>query len=126
MNIQYSVQPSGFQRQDLLYEILLKAGFTLTGKLETKTLAGQPVYSIAEGALLLCLEDTISKELINAVIEANPQRFICLDAAFQNNDQLKANAVQAFNAHNLAQEKTNPVTGKIEKEKHNQIIFRTV
>lgn len=112
--------------EDLLYEILLKAGFTLTEKVETKTLAGQPVYSVAEGALLLCLEDKVTKELIDAVIEANPQRFICLDAAFQNNDQLKANAVQAFNAHNLAQEKTNPVTGKIEKEKHNQIIFRTV
>jgi len=44
-------------QEDLLYEILLKAGFTPTEKIETKTIAGKTVYSVAEGALLLCLED---------------------------------------------------------------------
>ncbi len=28
-----------------------------------------------------------------------PSRVICLDAGFQGNDQLKANAVQTFKAH---------------------------
>jgi hypothetical protein len=47
-------------------------------------------------------------------IEAEPMQFICLDKAFGGNDQLKANAVQTFNARNMG------------KKKHNQIIFRTV
>jgi adenine-specific DNA-methyltransferase len=100
--------------EDLLYEILLKSGFMPTEKVETKTFAGQKVFSVADGALLLCLEESVSKELIDAVANAEPMQFICLDSAFHGNDQLKANAVQTFAARNM------------QKEKHNQIIFKTV
>jgi adenine-specific DNA-methyltransferase len=98
----------------LLYEILLKAGFSLTGNIETKTISGKALFSVSDGALLLCLEESVTKELIDAVIDLNPQQFLCLDSAFHGNDQLKANAVQTFNAHNM------------QKEKHNQILFKTV
>lgn len=101
-------------QEDLLFEILLKAGFMPTAQAQDQTLAGKKVFSIAEGALLICLEDTVTKELIDAVVATEPMQFICLDAAFRGNDQLKANAVQTFAAHNM------------QKEKHNQIIFRTV
>ncbi|MGB7512371.1 MAG: site-specific DNA-methyltransferase [Pelodictyon phaeoclathratiforme] len=100
--------------EELLYEILLKAGFTLTGNIETKTISGKELFSVSDGALLLCLEESVTKDLIEAVIELNPQQFLCLDSAFHGNDQLKANAVQTFNAHNM------------QKEKHNQILFKTV
>ena len=100
--------------EDLLYEILLKTGFTLTDKIETKTTSGKELFSVSDGALLLCLEESVTKELIDAVIELNPEQFLCLDSAFHGNDQLKANAVQTFNAHNM------------QKEKHNQILFKTV
>ena len=100
--------------EELLYEILLKAGFTLTDKIEPKTITGKELFSVSDGALLLCLEESVTKELIDAVIELNPQQFLCLDSAFHGNDQLKANAVQTFNAHNM------------QKEKHNQILFKTV
>ncbi len=100
--------------EDLLYEILLKSGFTPIEKIETKTIDGKKVFSIAEGALLLCLESEVTKELIDAVAESEPMQFICLDSAFHGNDQLKANAVQTFAARN------------IQKDKHNQIIFKTV
>ena len=100
--------------EELLYEILLKAGFTLTGSIETKTITGKELFSVSDGALLLCLEESVTKELIDAVIDLNPQQFLCLDSAFHGNDQLKANAVQTFNAHNM------------QKEKHNQILFKTV
>ena len=100
--------------EDLLYEILIKAGFPPSERIETLTLAGKTVYSIAGGGLLLCLEDQVSAELINAVAEAEPMQFICLDAAFGGNDQLKANAVQTFAARNMG------------KEKHNQTVFKTV
>ena len=36
--------------------------------------------------------------------EMQPMRVICLDAGFQGNDQLKANAVQTFNARARTQE----------------------
>lgn len=100
--------------EDLLFEILIKAGFMPTEKVQTITLAGIPIFSIADGGLLVCLADNVTKELINAVAEAEPMQFICLDKAFGGNDQLKANAVQTFNARNMG------------RENANQIVFRTV
>lgn len=101
-------------QEDLLFEILLKAGFMPTQKVKHKVFTDKKVFSISDDALLICLEDTITKELIEAVTEAEPMQFICLDSAFGGNDQLKANAVQTFAARNM------------QKEKHNQIVFRTV
>ena len=97
----------------LLYEILIKAGFAPTEKVKIIQLAGKDVYSIADGALLICLVTAVTKELINAVAEAEPMQFICLDSAFGDNDQLKANAVQTFAARNMG------------RDKANQIVFRT-
>lgn len=101
-------------QEDLLFEILLKSGFMPTEKAAQKVFAGKKVFSIAEGKLLICLEDSITKELIYAVAEGETMQFICLDSAFGGNDQLKANAVQTFAARNM------------QKKKHNQIIFKTV
>ena len=75
---------------------------------------GNTVFSVADGALLICLEDEITRELIDAVAEAEPIQFICLDRAFNGNDQLKANAVQTFEARNQG------------RDKAQQIVFRTV
>lgn len=100
--------------EDLLFEILIKAGFPPSEPIEARTLADKTVHSVSDGSLLLCLEEEVTADLINAVAEVCPMQFICLDAAFGGNDQLKANAVQTFAAHNLG------------KEKHNQIVFKTV
>lgn len=81
-------------QDDILYEILLKAGFGLTTKIEKIELAGKAVYSIEGGAMLICLEKELTKEVIKAMAEKQPSRVICLDQGFANNDQLKTNAVQ--------------------------------
>ena len=47
-NLAYSPDSSNF---------LLKAGFTLTGNIETKTITGKELFSVSDGALLLCLEE---------------------------------------------------------------------
>ncbi len=101
-------------QEDILYELLLKAGFMPIEKVERLEMAGKAIFSVAEGALLICLEDDITRELIDAVAEAEPVQFICLDRGFKGNDQLKANAVQTFNARNQG------------REKEKQIVFRTV
>lgn len=98
--------------EDILYELLLKAGFALTTKVETVELAGKPVFSIEDGALLICLEKEITSELIDAMAEANTLQVICLDEGFKGNDQLKANAVQTFKARAQSEE--------------SEIVFRTV
>jgi len=88
----------GATTYDILTELLLKDGFPLSVKVSTVRLAGKEVFSIADGALLVCLDNQLTQEVIDAMADMEPSRVICLDAGFQGNDQLKANAVQTFKA----------------------------
>ncbi len=98
--------------ESILYELLLKAGFSLTTKVEKRNMAGKEVFSIAGGEVLLCLEQKVTSELIDALASANPSQVICLDAAFQRNDQLKVNAALTFKS--------------LAEAKGTEMVFRTV
>jgi adenine-specific DNA-methyltransferase len=110
MHVDHITKPSS--AEDIFYELLLKAGFPLTTNVVRLNLVGKQVFSIQDGALLICLEKEITSELIDALAEANPLQIICLDEGFKGNDQLKANAVQTFRARAEAEE--------------SEIVFRTV
>lgn len=81
-------------QDDILFELLLKAGFELTTKIEKVLMSGKTVYSVEGGLMLICLEKELTKEVIKAMAEKGPSRVICLDQGFAGNDQLKTNAVQ--------------------------------
>ena len=100
--------------EDILFELLLKAGQRLSQKIETKTLSEKRVYSIEDDSVLICLENEITQGVLDEIVELDPIQFICLDSAFSGNDQLKANAVQTFSAHNAG------------RDKADQVMFRTV
>ena len=87
--------------EDILFEILLKSGFELTTKIEELDLAGKKVYSIADNALLICLDRKLTKEVITEMTRLQPARVVCLDAGFADNDQLKTNAVQIMKSHDV-------------------------
>jgi len=91
---------------DILYEILLKCGFALTTPVETLTLAGKQVFSVAGGALFICLETELTMDVIRAMAAQKPERVVCLDSGFAGNDQLKANAVQIFKTQGIPGFKT--------------------
>jgi len=86
----------GRDAKDFLYEILLKSGFSLTARIENVPLAGQTVFSVAGGALLVCLDRKLTLEAIRLMADRKPERVVCLDEGFAGNDQLKTNAVQTF------------------------------
>jgi adenine-specific DNA-methyltransferase len=79
--------------EDLLYEILLKAGFPPTTPTETLTVEGKTVYSVTGYGMLICLERQLTHEMIKAIAERKPNHVVCLDEGFAGNDQLKTNAV---------------------------------
>ena len=110
MHVDHIDQASG--PEDILYELLLKAGFELTTKVEKQAMAGKDVYAVADGALLICLDKDITPELIDALADADPLQVICLDEGFKGNDQLKTNAVQTFKSRTASRE--------------TEIVFRTV
>lgn len=85
-------------QEEILFELLIKAGFELSENVKEIVVSGKVLYAVADGALIICLEDELSSDLIDAVADMEPMQFICLDKAFNGNDQLKANAVQTFKA----------------------------
>jgi adenine-specific DNA-methyltransferase len=96
----------GRSADDLLYELLLKSGFPLTTQVEKVSAAGKEIYSVAGGALLVCLDRELTLEAIRAIAAKKPERVVCLDEGFAGNDQLKANAVQIFRTHGVVSFKT--------------------
>lgn len=94
------------KQESILYELLLKSGFELTTPVQQETIADKTVYSIAEGELLICLEKELTNNVIKAMAEKKPIRVICLDEGFQNNDQLKTNAVQIMKSKGVVKFQT--------------------
>jgi adenine-specific DNA-methyltransferase len=86
---------------DIVYEVLLKSGYPLSAKISTDEITGKRVYSVADGAFLICLERKLSLDLIRAIAARSPERVLCLDEGFAGNDQLKTNAVQTFKGKNI-------------------------
>ena len=97
---------TGRTQEDILTELLLKSGFPLSTKVEQLELAGKKVFSVEEGAMLVCLEEELTNEVIKAMAEKKPSRVICLDAGFHGNDQLKTNAVQTMKARGVTSFRT--------------------
>src|SRR5665213_3292632 len=76
----------GRSAEDLLYEILLKSSFPPTTPIETRTVEGKTVYSVAGYGMLICLEKQLTHELIKAMAERKPSLVVCLDEGFAGND----------------------------------------
>ena len=100
-------------KEDILYEILLKAGHPLTTSIEKKEMDGTKIYSVDNGKLFLCLEK-ITLEAVHAMAKDEPQEVICLDSCFAGNDELKTNAYYYFKCRST-------VPGD-----YPEILFRTV
>jgi adenine-specific DNA-methyltransferase len=64
-NAEHLVQ--GRTEQDVLYELLLKVGLDLCVPIEKKEIAGKTVHSIGGGALIVCLADGLTKDLVEAL-----------------------------------------------------------
>jgi len=84
--------------EDVLYEILLKYGLNLTDPIEERNIHGKTVYSIGFGALIVCLDDEITLDVVDGIgalkeeLEPEVMRVVFKDSGF--NDVLKTNAIQ--------------------------------
>ena len=85
--------------EDVLYEVLLKYGLELTLPITEHRIAGKTVFDIGLGALILCLSDSITLEVVEGICklkeELNPElmRVVFKDSGFID-DVVKTNAVQ--------------------------------
>jgi adenine-specific DNA-methyltransferase len=89
----------GRTESDILYEILLKYGLDLTLPIKEHTIAGQKVFDIGMGALIICLSDAVDLEVVEGIAglkeELKPEimRVVFKDSGFKD-DVVKTNAVQ--------------------------------
>lgn len=81
---------------DLLTEILLKQGYSLTEKIAPAEVAGLDLRSVGDGIVLAYLNEHVKPTLeqLRALVDADPQRVIVLEDAFQGDDELKTNLTQ--------------------------------
>ncbi len=95
-----NVKPERDQ-EHILYEILLKAGLPLTVRPKLTKLGGGEAFSVQEGTLYICLENPVTEELLQNIVEQEPKQVVCLDTSFEGNDQLKTNTVLEMRDHNI-------------------------
>lgn len=108
-NAEHLVQ--GRNAQDVLFELLLKLGLDLCVPIEAKTIAGKSVYSIGGGALIVCLADGLTKEVIEplasgivawraALAPAVDTRVVFKDSGFAD-DIAKTNMAAILNQNGI-------------------------
>lgn len=84
---------------DLIYEIMIKYGVDLTLPIEKLN----SIYSIGYGALLICLEDNITKEITEEIIKLksdNITRVVFKDSGFKS-DADKTNIKETLRINNI-------------------------
>jgi adenine-specific DNA-methyltransferase len=81
----------------LLTEVLLKQGYSLTESVRKEPVSGLNVWSVADGLVLAYMDERVKPTLeqLRALIDCEPERLIVLEDAFQGDDELKTNLVQA-------------------------------
>lgn len=87
-------------KDDLIYEIMLKYGMDLTWPIQKEN----NIYSIGYGALIVCLEDSITKENTNEITNhilklvgnSSISRVVFKDSSFGNRDSVKTNIKEIF------------------------------
>lgn len=81
---------------ELLVEILLKQGYSLTEQIGNAVVDGLNLKTVGSNLVMAYLEESIKPTLgqLRQVLELNPARFVILEDAFQADDELKTNLVQ--------------------------------
>jgi len=109
-NAEHLVQ--GRTEQDVLYELLLKLGLDLCIPIEIKQIEGKAVYSVGGGALIVCLAEGLSKDVVEklaqgivawrtALTPAVDTRVVFKDSGFAD-DVAKTNMAAILNQNGIA------------------------
>jgi adenine-specific DNA-methyltransferase len=91
----------GSNKENILYELILKSGLDLNVPIKEKEIESsatakakadkEKYFDLGNGKLFIYLGENISIKMAEKFIEMKPEKIICLERAFQNNDELKTN-----------------------------------
>lgn len=92
--------------EDILYEIILKYGIDLTAPIEEHEVNGKIIYNIGFGALYICLDNHIDKDVVEEILKLNEENkmpnpmVVFKDTGFKN-DEIKLNAILSLNDNGI-------------------------
>lgn len=92
---------------DLLIEILLKQGYSLTERITPDQIGGLDLRAVLDAdsdvAVLAYLNEHVkpSVEQLRAIVDTKPTKLVILEDAFQGDDELKTNLVQLAKSKNV-------------------------
>ena len=95
--------------QDVLYEIMLKMGIDLTCQVKEEQVAGETVYIIGGGALMICLGQNITTEVAEAIVKLHQEyeselwQEVVRDTGFAS-DRDKTNIKEILKSAGLAED----------------------
>ncbi len=96
----------GRTEEDVVYEIMLKYGIDLTYPIEVREISGKKVFSIGFGALIICLDNEITLDVVKGIVdlknELDPEttRIVFKDNGFKT-DSVKTNAIEILKRNNI-------------------------
>lgn len=93
------VKPNA-EKENMLYELLLKSGYQLTVETAYIPSPNGGYYSINKNETIILLE-VIDQAIIEEILKLQPKNVIALDKLFVGNDQLKTNTVLQMKDANI-------------------------
>lgn len=84
--------------EDLLFQVMLDLGITLSSKIDMKVIDGRKVFSVAEDYLLACFDTDITDDIVTQIAKQKPYYAIFRDIGIYS-DSVATNFEQIFNTH---------------------------
>ena len=84
--------------EDLLFQVMLDLGTSLSSKIVKKEIAGKEVFDVANGHIMACFDKDVSDDVITAIAKEKPSYFVMRDNSLAD-DSVALNFDQIFNTY---------------------------
>lgn len=81
--------------EDLLFQVMLELGVTLSSKIEECEISGKKVFKVAGNFLIACFDENVTDEVVKSIAVLQPAYVVLRDSSFAN-DSVAANFEQIF------------------------------
>lgn len=81
----------GSTKENIFYELILKSGLELDVSIKKEKSEDEEYFNLENGKMFIYLGENISIKMAEKFIEMKPEKIVCLERAFKNNNELKTN-----------------------------------
>jgi adenine-specific DNA-methyltransferase len=84
--------------QDLLFQVMLDLGISLSAKITETQIAGKTVFDVADGNLLACFDKNVTSETVEAIAKRQPYYAVFRDSSMAD-DNVATNFDRIFDTY---------------------------